>query len=218
MLPISQPTHHRSPDVARCVELSIQVVTRLSRSFQGEANTDVSALKAPLVLSGDALAAAVRLNLQSAVDAILEYGPNDIRCTTDAETLLYETAARVNHGLLEPKRPLMRTWETGIPTHSPAAAVVENFQRFAEEFHDRWRGSFVDAVQFASWVEWRSNAHGHFLTDGCGRFARAFSIAALGRQRVVYPAFRDRSEYYTHIETSCEHWQQAYSDRIGRGS
>jgi hypothetical protein len=184
----------------------------------GETNTDVSADKAPLLLTGNTLAATVKTNVRDAIEGILEYGPGDIRCGSDAEVLLYDIAVRVNRGLLDPSRPLMRTWETGIARHAPAAKVIEDFQRFSGELAERWHESFSDPISFAAWVERRSNANGHHLTDGCGRFARALAIAALSRQEFIYPAFQDRHEYFEYIEGPEAEWEQAYTSRIGKAS
>ncbi len=211
----SHPVIHQGPGgIHQCIDRSIDIIGRLSRTFKGEANTDVSALKEPLLLSGESLASTVRLNVRDAALAILEYGPRDVRCALDAEGLLYDTAVRANRGLLQPARSILRAWETGIAAHSPARRVLDDFQRFAAEFAERWEEGFVKPVQFASWIEWRSNANGHFFTDGCGRIARTFSLTALSRQRLLYPVFIDREQYFQLIGLPFGEWQREYSARI----
>lgn len=208
---IRVPSLH--PNALACVELSIINITALSRTFQGESNTDVSSLKEPLLLLGDSLATKVKSNFQEAVRAILEFGPFDIRCESDAAMLLFETAVRANEGLLHPARPILRGWETGFDSHAPVARIGEEFGRFAAEFSKRWPGSVKDPIGFAAWAERASNANGHFFTDGCGRIARAIATAVLARSGLIYPNFRNRSEYFELIVQLPKDWEREYRKR-----
>jgi len=196
------------------IERSLNALAGLSRTFTGESNTDVSSRKTPLFLAGEELAKVVRANVYDAVTALLEYGPNDVRGQIDAETLLCNTAVRVNNGLLAPDRSIFRAWNTEIAVHSPMEQVELEFSKFAEDFATRWCGGFQAPVDFAAWVEYRSNARGHFFTDGCGRISRAISIASLGRAGLTYPQFKNRGEYFDLIAGSLESWTVQYRSRI----
>ena len=203
-------------EVARCIRLSFERVKPLSRSFNGESNTDTSEQKPPLLTSGPILASLARQNFLRACSELVSIRQDALVFPTDAQELLLQVAGAINHGLIEPTRSIFRTWETGICEHTPVAGIEEGFRSLATELHSRWPASFSDSISFAAWVERSLNAHGHLLTDGCGRISKAFSVAALARQGLVYPSFDGPTEYIDLITGDEGSWYESYRERVSR--
>lgn len=196
------------------VDRSIAAITPLSRSFQGESNTDVSAQKEPFLLCDGEIAPQVHANFRAAVRGLLTIGPRDIRLPQDTELVLLDTSRVINRDLHPSTRPFFRTWETPFPEHASVRDIPDAYRKFCTQFTEEWAFSFRDPISFAAWMEWSSNARGHFWYDGCGRIARSVSVTALVRTELVYPTFEDRSEYFALIAQPLENWTKEYRSRV----
>ncbi len=185
---------------------------RLSRTRAGRSDTGSSALKQPLLLSGDALrarAAHNELKMHEFVWSTRRAGPPD---NVDAvRSLLFEIADLTNDGLLPAGR--LRTWPIGahqasasggVAVSGPEAKVApddipEAVDAFCAIVHARWPELSVDPVPLASWAEWQLNGGPlHPFYDGCGRIARSFGAARLIRGSTLLPLYDSPSAYFRH--------------------
>ena len=198
------------------IDLSIERITALSRSFRGESNTDVSACKEPFIVPADEVSQRVIANFRLAVSRFSTLGPRDLRVGQDAEVVLLDIARTVNEGLHPDKRPLLRTWETGLLGHAALVELRDSYDRFCGEFAQEWPFSFRDPAPFGAWIEWTANARGHFWYDGCGRITRAAAVTALSRAELAYPQFESRAEYFELISQPLASWTKTYAMRVGR--
>ncbi len=200
--------------MALSIDQSIERIMRLSRSFCGESNTDVSAQKEPFVVPQDAVGSLVVSNFRTAVGRLLMLERRDLRIGADAELILLDTARTINEGLHPVRRPFFRHWETPFSEHSRVSQIRHEYDHFCKRFADEWAFGFRDPVAFGAWTEWAANARGHFWYDGCGRITRAVAVSSLAREGLVYPCFESRKEYFALIREPLEQWTQTYRSRL----
>ncbi len=185
---------------------------RLSRTRAGASDTGSSALKQPLLVSGDELRTRAATNerrvhefIHAAREAKPPAGSEAVR------TLLFTIADLTNDGLLPVGR--FRTWPIGAHQASasggaavsgPEAKVApddipEAVDAFCAIVHARWPELSVDPVPLASWAEWQLNGGPlHPFYDGCGRIARSFGAALLIHGAALLPLYDSPSAYFRH--------------------
>ena len=213
------PNHLFHDDHASSVENSTEVVRRISRTFNGESNTDSSELKRPLRLSGLTLRRQVTRNFCRTLSELLSSGTMHFNSGTDVEKFIVSVARSLNHRLQESDTPLLRTWKTKLSHHPDPAVLPQLFASFCEDFFDRYASGLAcadGAIKMSAWTEKEFNAQLHPLGDGCGRTSKAFACFFLARFQLALPRFPDRGEYFKMIARPHDIWHDYYRDLLSR--
>ncbi|MCB0354013.1 MAG: hypothetical protein KDD64_10825 [Bdellovibrionales bacterium] len=207
------------------IDRSLERIQRISRTFQGIADTTVSAEKQPLNFSGDELALQTGENFRAAVRALSHVLQRGFESPLDVQRIVEESAALVNRNLSAPGTPLHRTWE-GHPGHPSPESIIEELGLFHQEYLEKhrlfleavFRGNEHDireqAISFAAWVEKRFNHEIHPLYDGCGRTSKAHAVAVLTIAGLSYPAFPNRERYMEFRALPLEEWTEKFREHL----
>jgi hypothetical protein len=185
---------------------------RLSRTRKGISNTETSADKLPLRLTGDALRAKSAENERRVHRSLFETRQDRAPQGGDeVQTLLFQLADTTNEGLLPAGR--FRIWEIGsnqseLPAgEAPitaaqakvtAQALPTAVASFCETVYLRWEElESGDPVPLASWAEWELNGGSlHPFYDGCGRISRSFGAMLLLRGSTLLPLYDTMDAYF----------------------
>ena len=191
---------------------------RLSRTRAGASDTGSSALKQPLLVSGDELRARAAANEHHVHEFIHATQWSKAPASPEAvRTLLFAISDLTNEGLLPAGR--FRTWPIGAhqPSATAAAAVSgpeakvppeeipAAVDAFCATVHARWPELADDPVPLAAWAEWQLNGGPlHPFYDGCGRIARSFGATLLIHGSRLLPLYDSATEYFRHGNAGTE--------------
>jgi len=173
------------------------VLARISRTFDGESNTDISQDKPPLLVSGEDLKNKVAENFINAAAFAHSSLKAGVTSSADMQRVIYITTFHANRGLVDHAAGFFRSW----PGHSGQPAPPELPQAFSDFSRTLFEklSQGTDKIEVAAWIEHTFNAQIHPLSDGCGRVSKALSTAVLAIEGKSYPAFASRDEYFSFL-------------------
>jgi len=185
-----------------------RTLTKISRTFGGESNTDVSQDKLPLLISGEALKDRVAENFFNAAAFAHSCFLAGIKSPAEMERVIFLTTLHANRGLVDESLGFFRSW----PGHEGQPApdnLPQAFSEFASTLLEKLSQS-ADKVEVAAWIEHTFNAQIHPLSDGCGRVSKALSTAVLALEGKPFPAFANRDEYFSSLLRPLEEFTAIY--------
>jgi len=201
---------------------------RLSRTHHGKSDTGSSALKRPLLLSGQELQERARANECAVHRFIFESRRLEIVSPLHVRDVLIRIADLTNDGLLPEGR--FRTWPieanqrsvdglaivSGIVAKALPAEIPNAVDEFCKMLWCRWGDLLQDPIPVAAWAEWELNGGRlHPFYDGCGRISRSFAAALLVRAGWLLPLFTDGDTYFTEGNRGADAFIEYYRSSIG---
>jgi hypothetical protein len=200
---------------------------RLSRTRSGRSDTGTSALKRPLLLSGEALKEKAKENERAVHQFLFQHRHAALTGAREVGELLFQIADQTNAGLLPEGR--FRTWpiearqrsvDGGAAVSGPVSkiapeAIAESVDRFCDDLWRRSSESKEESIALAAWAEWELNGGLlHPFYDGCGRISRLFAAALLVKAGEMLPLFEDRATYFAKGEAGAGAFETYYRERI----
>ena len=164
---------------------------------------------------GEGLKSRVATNFLDTVRSLLKRRDVAVNTPVDVKTLICETVARANKGLVTKGHGFWRQWESKVPAHPHPDNIESEMEKFYREFLEKHNDPKIDPIDFAAWIEKRFNAEIHPLADGCGRTSKALAAFVLVAAGLPYPEFPSREAYFENIGRSLPQWTAYYRSLIG---
>jgi hypothetical protein len=201
-----------SQDRRQLIESAIVVLNNLSRTINGEGNTDVSTLKHKPLIAGQQLIDQVSVNFTNAVELLIINLVKGLRSPDQTRDLIISAANHINSGIISNQQGFFRQW-SGYPIQVPPESVESEFEAFCLNLYERQDQIFDSPKKFAADCEYEFNIRIHPLADGCGRSSIALATAILACTKLEYPKFESRTEYFRNALISKEHWLEYYEHK-----